>query len=162
MPRCLIVPLMLAVLVACADRALAEGSFPAPLSGPADPITPFPPVEGVVPSEACIKGLLPLREDAEKKGKMIKAASQRHAPPEEACKIIGTYSVAEVKMMKYFETNAAECGIPGSVIEQFKAGHKNIEALERKVCAIAEQIVKRGGTGQINDFGDPAFRRGAF
>jgi hypothetical protein len=81
----LIVSLMLAVLVARADHALAESTFPAPLPDKADPITPFPPVEGVVPSEACVKGLLPLREDAEKKGNMIKAASQRHAPADEAC-----------------------------------------------------------------------------
>jgi hypothetical protein len=48
-------------------------------------------------------------------------------------------------MMKYFETNATECGIPGSFIEQFKAGHKKTEALERKFCAIAEQLVNVGG-----------------
>ena len=41
-----------------------------------------------------MKGFMPLREDAEKKGKMIKAAGERHAPPDEACKIIGAYGAA--------------------------------------------------------------------
>jgi hypothetical protein len=50
---------------------------------------------------ACKEGFAPLREDAEEKGRMIKAASQRHAPPEEACKLIHSYSVAQAKMIKY-------------------------------------------------------------
>jgi hypothetical protein len=34
--------------------------------------------------------------------------------------------------------------------------------LRAKVCAKAEQGGKLGGPGQFNDFGDPAFRTGAF
>jgi hypothetical protein len=158
------IPLMVAVLAAQAPIALAQGAFPAPLPGQAgasanNPAFPFPPANDSKPtSAACMKAFIPLREDAEKKGKLIRAATDRHASPEEACKIIGTYNVAEVKMLKYVETNAAECGIPGSVMEQLKAGHKKTEALESKVCAVVEQIAKRGGSGQINDFGDPAFQ----
>ena len=55
--------------------------------------------QGGPPAE-CMKGFMPLREDAEKKGKLIKAASERHAQPDEACKLIGAYSQAEVKMIK--------------------------------------------------------------
>ena len=112
---------------------------------------PAPPSQmgggGGGPSQACMNGFLPLREDAEKKGKMIKAASDRHAPPDEACKIIGNYSAAEVKMIKYVETNASKCGIPGQVADQLKAGHKNTEGLLQKVCGIAEQIKTRGPAG---------------
>ncbi len=35
--------------------------------------------------EACMKEFMPLREEAEKRGKLIKAASERHAGPDEAC-----------------------------------------------------------------------------
>jgi len=112
---------------------------------------PAPPSQmgggGGGPSQACMNGFLPLREDAEKKGKMIKAASDRHAPPDEACKIIGNYSAAEIKMIKYVETNASKCGIPGQVADQLKAGHKNTEGLLQKVCGIAEQIKTRGPAG---------------
>jgi len=104
-----------------------------------------------------MKGFYPLRKDAETKGKTIKEARDRHASPEEACKLIGAYSFAEVKMMEYVEANAAGCGIPGTVMEQLRAGHKNTEGLLKKVCSIAEQIKTRGSPGQINDFGDPAF-----
>jgi hypothetical protein len=112
--------------------------------------------------DACARGYASLREDAEAKGKMIREAGVRHAAAEESCKIISAYSTAEVKIMKYVEANAAGCSIPGSVMEQLKAGHKNTEGLLQKVCSVAEQIKTRGTPGQINDFGDPAFGRSRF
>jgi hypothetical protein len=105
--------------------------------------TPQAPQGG--PPAECMKGFMPLREDAEKKGKLIKAASERHAPPDEACKLIGAYSQAEVKMIKYVESHAASCGIPAQVADQLKGGHKGTEALEKKVCAVAQEAQQRGG-----------------
>ena len=80
-----------------------------------------------------MKAFVPLREEAEKRGKLIKAASDRHAPPDEACKLIRNFSQAEVKMIKYVETHAAKCGIPPSVGDQMKDGHKNTEGMATKV-----------------------------
>ncbi len=97
--------------------------------------------------EACMKQFMPLREEAERRGKLIKAASDRHAGPDEACKLIKNYSVAEAKMLKYVETHQAQCGIPPQVSDQIKAGHKNTEALETKVCNVAQQMQQRGPTG---------------
>jgi hypothetical protein len=120
----------------------------APISGGPGSFAPAPPSQpGGAAADACMKGFVPLREDAEKKGKAIKVASDRHAPPDEACKIISNYSAAEVKMIRYVETNATKCGIPGSVAEQLKTGHKNTEGLEKKVCGIAEQVKTRGPAG---------------
>ena len=96
---------------------------------------------------ACKEGFAPLRADAEEKGRMIKAASARHAPHEEACKLIRSYSVAQAKMIKYVEANAAQCGIETALIEQLKAGRRNTEGLEKKVCGIAEQVKTRGPAG---------------
>ena len=59
-----------------------------------------------------MKNFMPLREEAEKRGKLIKAASERHAPPDEACKLIESFGQAEIKMIKYVEANFAKCGIP--------------------------------------------------
>jgi hypothetical protein len=106
---------------------------------------PAPPSAG--PSDACMKGFIPLREEAEKRGKLIKAASERHAPPDEACKLIGHFGQAEVKMIKYVETNAAKCGIPPQIADQLKTGHKNTEAMQKKVCAVAQQAQTRGPAG---------------
>jgi hypothetical protein len=95
------------------------------------------------PSDACMKGFMPLREEAEKRGKLIKAASDRKAPPDEACKLIRNFGEAEAKMIKYVEANAQKCGIPPQIGDQLKTGHKNTEALQQKVCTVAQQMVQQ-------------------
>jgi len=89
---------------------------------------------------------MPLREEAEKRGKLIKAASDRHAPADEACKLIGSFGQAETKMIKYVESHAAKCGIPSQVTDQLKNGHKNTESMQQKVCQVAQQQ-QRGPAG---------------
>ena len=94
-----------------------------------------------------MKKFLPLREEAEKRGKLIKAAGERKASPDEACKLIGNFGQAEIKMIKFIETNAARCGIPPQVADQMKTGHKNTESMQKKVCAAAQQVQQRGPAG---------------
>ncbi|MGL3106850.1 hypothetical protein [Bradyrhizobium sp. BR 1432] len=119
-----------------------QSSFPvngaAPIGG-AGAFSAAPPTQGG-PGEDCMKAFIPLREEAEKRGKLIKAASDRHAPPDEACKLIGNFSQAELKMIKYIESHAAKCGIPPQIGEQMKTGHKNTETMQKKVCTVAQQI----------------------
>jgi hypothetical protein len=128
-----IVPLAVAVVVtAHAGLALAQGA-----SGSSDD---------------CMKGFAPLREEAETRGKLIKAAGDRHAPPDEACKLIGNFGQAEMKMIKYVESHAAKCGIPPQIADQLKTGHKNTENMQQKVCAVAQQVQQRGPSGPTGDF----------
>ena len=130
--------------------------------GAPPPVSAFPPVGGggapfgtspfaAPPTQTgavdeCMKQFLPMREEADKRGKLIKAASDRHATPDEACKLIGNFAQAEVKMLKYVEANTAKCGIPPQIGEQLKRGHQGTEALQKKVCAAAAQMQK-GPTG---------------
>jgi hypothetical protein len=128
-------------------------SFPsggaAPLMGGGGAGFAPPPAAGPTQAagEACMKEFAPLREEAEKRGKLIKAASDHHAGPDEACKLIKNYSQAEAKMLKYVETHQAKCGIPPQIGDQIRAGHKNTEALETKVCNVAQQMQQRGPAG---------------
>jgi len=126
-----------------------QSSFPvqgaAPVTGSAFERGPAPPSQGA--ADECLKGFAPLREDAEKRGKLIKAASDRHAPPDEACKLIGNFGQAEIKMIKYVEANAAKCGIPPQIPEQLKNGHKNTEVMLKKVCDAAASGGQRGPSG---------------
>jgi hypothetical protein len=121
-------------------------SFP---SGGAPPVGGFggapagPSMGGGSTEAECMKGFLPLREEAEKRGKLIKAASDRHAPPDEACKLIGNFGVAETKMLKYVESHMTQCGIPPQVLDQLKNGHKNSEAMQQKICAVAQQAASQ-------------------
>ena len=98
-----------------------------------------------------MKGFLPLREEAEKRGKLIKAASDRHAPPDEACKLIGNFGQAEIKMIKYVESHAAKCGIPPQISDQLKNGHKNTETMQKKVCQVAQQQQKGPAGPSLSD-----------
>ncbi|MCK1708248.1 MULTISPECIES: hypothetical protein [unclassified Bradyrhizobium] len=128
-----------------------QSSFPvngaAPVGG-AGAFSAAPPTQGG-PGEDCMKAFMPLREEAEKRGKMIKAASDRHAPPDEACKLIRSFSQAEGKLIRYIDSNAAKCGIPPQVGAQMKDGHKNTEAMQTKVCNVAQQMQQqpRGPAG---------------
>ena len=70
--------------------------------------------------------------------------SDRHAKPDEACKLIGNYAAAETKMISYVEKNSQKCGIPPQIADQLKAGHKGTESLRVKVCNAAEQMKTAG------------------
>ncbi len=150
--------------------------FP-PVNGAPASASPFPPVNGApaAPSafpsggaaplgggfappqqqagppggDDCMKGFLPLRQEAEKRGQAIKAASERRAPPEEACKLITAFSQSEVKMLSYIKANATKCGIPDNVGAQMQAGHKNTEGMRQKVCSVAQQQRNGGGGGPM-------------
>jgi hypothetical protein len=128
----------------------APGSFPingaAPVSGTAFERAPGP-QSGAGPADECMKGFVPLRDEAEKRGKLIKAASERRAPPDEACKLIGNFGQAEIKMIKYVEGHAAKCGIPPQIADQLKTGHKNTEMMQKKVCQVAQQQQQKGPAG---------------
>ena len=127
-----------------------SGSFPvngaAPVAGSQFERGPAGPSQAGA-ADQCMKGFMPLREEAEKRGKMIKAASDRHAPPQEACKLIGNFGQAELKMIKYVETYSAKCGIPPQVADQLKTGHKNTEKMQKQVCDVAQQAQQRGPSG---------------
>jgi hypothetical protein len=128
-----------------------QSSFPAngapPVAGSAAfERGPAPPSQGAAPDE-CMRGFVPLREEAEKRGKLIKAAGDRHAPADEACKLIRNFAQAEIKMIKYIDTHAAKCAIPQQISEQMKNGHKNTESMQSKVCAVAQQQQQKGPAG---------------
>jgi hypothetical protein len=115
------------------------GSFPvngaAPIGG--GMMGGPPPPQGGGSPDGCMKDFMPLRQEAERRGKLIKAASDRHATPDEACKLIKNFGQAEIKMISFVESHLAKCGIPPQVADQLKNGHKNTETMQTKVCAVA-------------------------
>jgi hypothetical protein len=140
-----------------AAAAPAFGAAPAPAPFPPGGASPFASTPFAAPptqsggGDECMKAFLPMRAEAEKRGKLIKAASDRHAPPSEACKLIGNFAQVEVKMIKYVESHAASCGIPPQIAEQLKNGHKGTEAMQQKVCAAAEQLAKGSAGPSLSD-----------
>jgi hypothetical protein len=134
--------LIFAALATCSAMAQAQTPFPAPLPGDD-------------PSQTCRNEFLPLRAEAERRGQSLKAAGDRHAAADEACKLIKDFIAAEVKMLKYAEIKGAECGIPPGILDQLRAGHKRSEDMRVRICTAAEQKA-RWPEGVVNsDFGDP-------
>lgn len=170
--RLLILPLVLAGMVR-SQQAQAQGGFPAPLPNQAqtsDPAfstskdvgsgsigffnSPFSSsgAPATAPSDDCGAELVPLREEAERRSRLIKAASDRHAPPDEACRLIGSFEQAEAKMVKYVETHAQACGISVQVSDQLKGGHENTKHLLEKVCTDADPAHRALPKGPTGDF----------
>ena len=122
-----------------ASLGAASGSFPVSGTAPVSSAFMRPSQPQASAPDECMQGFLPLRQEAEKRGKLIKAASDRHAPADEACKLIGNFAQSESKMLKYVETHAAKCGIPPQISDQLRTGHKNTEAMQQKICSVAQQ-----------------------
>jgi hypothetical protein len=165
--------LMLAATLVPAGSVRAQDTISAPSPGQAAAPPPggpnslatfagppeLPP--SVLPnSNTCSKDFAPLREDAERRGKLIREAGERQAPPEETCRLIGTYSRSERRMIGFVEANSVKCKIPPQVADQLKDGNKKTAALLARVCAAVPRRASHGYFGAISDFGDPAFARG--
>jgi hypothetical protein len=90
-------------------------------------------------SDACNSEFTPLREEAEARGRLIRAASARRAPRGEACELIGNFAQSEIRMIEYVNANATRCAIPARIADQLRAGHQNTEAMRKKICAVAQQ-----------------------
>src|ERR1700722_17516751 len=120
--RCLIVPLV--AVTFNAGQAFAQG-VPAQATGK-------------VERDVCMKEFVPLRREAEERGKLIRAASERHAPPDEECELIGNFGQSEIKMIKFIEVNSARCEIAPQIADQVRARHQHTEAMRKKVCVVAD------------------------
>lgn len=91
----------------------------------------------------CFKDFMALRQDAEKRGAAIKAAGERKATPQEACKLFNALMTSQRKMLKYVEANATWCGIPAQVLTQLKEGDKQVTQARDRIC----QVASRGPAG---------------
>ncbi len=104
-----------------------------------------PPPQPSGGQQACMQEFMPLRAEVEKRGELVKQAGKRHASPVEACKLIGAYAAAELKVMKYVDSHIQQCGIPPEVPKQMRAGRVNTERMLKQVCEVAEGKAQGGG-----------------
>lgn len=156
-----LLPLIIAVMMLPAGEAAAQTTLPwpsapqqqaapAPWPSGAPAATPMPPPSmspmGTMPQASppggggmppCMAEFAKLRDDVQKKGLAAKAASQRKVSREEMCKHITTYSAAELKWVKYTESNVTSCGIPAEVVQQLKQVHTNTEQTKERICSTA-------------------------
>jgi hypothetical protein len=133
-------------LVAVPAMALAVGSIhPAQAQFGGMPGMPGSPGMGgfggppAGPPPAC-QQLLVLKEEREKNGLALQAASQRKVRPEppEMCKLFKAYLASESKLMQGLVENSTTCGVPPQVIKQFQEGHTKASLTGKQVCDVAE------------------------
>ena len=89
--------------------------------------------------QACMEKFVPIRAEAEKRANAIKAASERKAPPQEACSLIKSYVQAEAKLISYVTTKQTACGIPPEIPKQLKASAVRSNQMMKTVCQAAAQ-----------------------
>jgi hypothetical protein len=136
-----------------APSAMIGGASPFPSAG-APPVSGgfAPPQQAGPPGgDECMNGFLPLRQEAEKRGLLIKKASEKHAPAEEFCKLFASFSVSELNMIKYIDSHAQKCGIPPNVGQQLKTGHQHTEQMQKQACAAAQQQAKGPAGPTLSD-----------
>ena len=157
--------LLLLIVFAPPGTASAQNAFPAPLPGANPPTSlPNPPPVDMPSSSAsqtnCANDYGALRDEAARRGALIRAASARHASASESCRLIDELMAAEAKMLDYVKAKSAECAMPPNIVHQLNAAHEKTETIRERVCSSVDPSQKRWPDGtQINDFGDPAFKR---
>ena len=138
-----------ALLVAGAGQANAQfGGMPGmPGSGgPGGGFGAPPPA----PPPAC-QQLISLRDETQKQAAAIQAASQRHAAPDEACKLFKVFLGTETKMIHGLEQGQAVCGVPPEVIKTVHEGHERASQIAKKVCDAAAQGGVRSAGPTLSD-----------
>ncbi len=92
----------------------------------------------------CAVNFMKLRQGAETRAKAIKAASERHAPPQELCNLFGQFSDVEGRMVKFIEENQRTCNIPAQALPAAKSNHAKTVETQGKIC----QAARFAGTGE--------------
>jgi hypothetical protein len=85
------------------------------------------------PRRDCMGEIKPLLQDAEEKGKAIKPAAATKQQPV-VCQAFRNLAAAEGKVIKYFEDNGAECGVPPDATKARKGNFAKIVEIRTKVC----------------------------
>ncbi|HEY4404301.1 MAG TPA: hypothetical protein VGN55_06565 [Xanthobacteraceae bacterium] len=95
------------------------------------------------PPPACLQ-LMTLRDETQKNGAAIAAASKRKAEPAEACKLFKVFIASEAKFIQGMSENSTICGVPPQAIKQYQEGHGKASLIAKQVCDAAEHPRQTG------------------
>jgi len=97
-----------------------------------------------------------LRDEVQRRAKLVQDAGKRHATPQEACKLIGEFSKAELRFMNFVTTKQTACGIPAEIPKQMKASHGHTEQMLKQVCGMASAPQASAGPSLSDVIGSPS------
>ena len=101
----------------------------------------------------CVAQFKELRAQVEREGLAAKAGAEKRLPRVEMCKLVTTYSAAEMKWVQFAEMNMTKCSIPNETVNQIKTVHARTAEGQKKVCAVGL------GPGDLREDG-PDYRYG--
>lgn len=99
----------------------------------------------------CMAEFLPLREDAQKKAALIKAASDQKAGQPAVCGALKNFVLAEEKVVKFVSANGVWCGVPPEAVKQMKANHSKSIKLRDQVCNNARPAAAAAAAPSLSD-----------
>ena len=103
-----------------------------------------------------MKQFEPLRDETQHRAKLVQEAGKRHATPQEACKLIGEFSKAELRFMNFVTTKQTACGIPADIPKQMKTAHGHTEQMLKQVCGMANAPQASAGPSLSDVIGAPS------
>jgi hypothetical protein len=80
-----------------------------------------------------------IRDEAQKKGMAVRAATDRHADRKEICNLMVNFVSAEGAMIKFLKDNKTWCGIPDQAISQAEASHEKSLKFRTMACTEAPE-----------------------
>jgi len=92
----------------------------------------------MMPGPAVCNDFVKLKDEAQKRGEAIKAASNSH-DRKIMCAAVTRFVAAETLVVKFLEDNKTWCGVPDQAIVTSKASHEKTVKFRDQVCAEAPQ-----------------------
>src|SRR4029078_7447038 len=96
------------------------------------------------PPPAC-QQLMTLRDETQKHGQALQAASQKKASAEELCKLFKVFLAAATIMLRGLEEQSTTCGVPPEVLQQVRSGHSRASQTSKQIWEVAAHA--RGPSG---------------
>ena len=124
-------------------------------AAPAGPGFGGAPPQGGGANAECVKQAEPLRVEVQRRAQLVQEAGKRHATPQEACKLIGEFSQAELHFLNFVTTKQTACGIPAEIPKQMKVAHGHTEQMHKQVCGMANSPQASAGPSLSDVIGSP-------
>jgi hypothetical protein len=129
--------LLLAIsLTTLAVTGVGAQTFAPPPGQAPPPMMPMAQPPGGGQQECGLK-FLPLRQEADKRAGVLKAAIDRKAERTEICNLFKSYSSAESAMLKFMVANQLSCSIPPNLVSQVKTSQARTTKMTQQVCNVA-------------------------
>jgi hypothetical protein len=108
---------------------------PAGIPGPSAPGFGGPPSG---PPAAC-QQLMVIKDEVQKNGLALQAATKRKPSPIEGCKLFTAFAASEAKFLHGLEENKATCGVPDDAIKHFRGEFEQVSQMKKQICEAAAQ-----------------------